>query len=450
MKRTNSMLTALVLACVLTPACKSDPVSGPSEPIEVGTLSSVSGDLASLGVDFNDATTLAIAEINDSGGVLDRKLKLVVEDDGTSPDGAKEGYVKLLARQVPVVLGPTTSGQVEAIIDLIASGNTVTIARTTTADRLSELADNGYFFRLVPADQHQTQLLASLVIDSGVEHLCLVHRRDIYGNNLATGVQQKLAASGKPINIIVSDYNPSASNLSGIIGKCDALVCKPGATNDGGVDSGDGGDGGTGGGGCTAPPPSKVGLMLITYIEDGALILDDAQTSGWSAKAQRFFFSDGPYDRGLLTRVKDASNLEGAQGTAPAGPDPDSPDGERFRKFVARYKSRFGREPSIFVENAYDSMYVAAIAMEIAKSTTPGAAIRDAMAKVSSPGGKKVPVGDWATIRSAIRAGEAIDFEGASGNVDFDPNGDLKPPYTYVVWKIENGQLVVSKRVPVP
>src|SRR5687767_13104075 len=218
--RPRRLLPLLVAACIVVPACSSDPPDGPGEPLEVGTLSSVSGDLASLGVDFNDATTLAISDINENGGVLDRDLKLVVEDDGTSPDGAKEGYAKLLARRVPVILGPTTSGQVEAIIDLIAGGNTVTIARTTTADRLSDLADNGYFFRLVPADRHQTQLLADLVLASGVEALCLVHRRDIYGTNLATGVQQKLAASGRSINVIVSDYNPSASNLSGIISKC--------------------------------------------------------------------------------------------------------------------------------------------------------------------------------------------------------------------------------------
>jgi ABC-type branched-subunit amino acid transport system substrate-binding protein len=186
--------------------------------------------------------------------------------------------------------------------------------------------------------------------------------------------------------------------------------------------------------------------MLITFIEDGALILDDAAKKGWSASRQKYFFSDGIYDRGLLTRVKDVTTIQGAQGTAPAGPDPNAPGGELLRKFVARYKDRYGREPSIFVENAFDAMYVAAAAMEIAKSAVPGTAIRDAMPKVSTPGGKRVTAGDWAGIRAAIRAGQPIDFEGASGPCDLDPAGDIKAPFTYVIWKVDAGGLVVAER----
>lgn len=433
-------LRPLVVAALAGFAACSEEASAPPPPIRVGTLTSVSGDLASLGLEFTDATSLALADINAAGGVLGRPLDLVVEDDGTSPEGAKAGLPKLLAAKVPVVLGPTTSGQVVEIVDLIGSGGTLTIGRTTTADQLSDLADNGYFFRLAPADAYQADLLVSLIREANLEHLCLVHRRDVYGNNLARRVQQKLQAGGPAVNVVESDYNASSSDLSGVIGRCDALVCPPGGAGDAG---------GGGGAPCTAPPPAKVGLMLITFIEDGALILDDAQRKGWSASKQRFYFSDGVYDRGILTRVKDVGNLEGALGTAPSGPDPARPEGEQLRKFVARYKDRYGREPSIFVENAYDAMYVAAIAMEISGSAAPGPAVRDAVAKVSVPGGKKVYAGDWAGIRAAIRAGTPIDFDGASGPVEFDAKGDIKPPYYYVVWKVEGGTLTVARRTVV-
>jgi branched-chain amino acid transport system substrate-binding protein/neutral amino acid transport system substrate-binding protein len=427
---------------VLAPSC-SDPAPAPtSAPIEVGTLSSVSGDLASVGLEFNDATSLALEDINASGGVLGRPVKLLVQDDGTTPDGAKEGYPKLLSAKVPFILGPTTSAQVSSIIDLIAGGSTVTIGRTTTADRLRDLPDNGLFYRLCPADVFQARVLVALAVDSGIEHLCLVHRRDIYGNNLAASVMEGLEGSGKGIEITTSEYDPSTSNVSGVIARCDALLCK------GGADGGAGGaDAGTGG--CVAPPPEKVGLMMISFIEDGALLMDDAAQRGWSAQRQKYFFSDGVYDRGILTRVKDVDALEGAIGTSPAGPDPALPEGEPLREFLARYKARFGRDPSVFVENAYDSMYVAAIAMEIAGLTTPGAALNDAMKKVSVPGGKKVHAGDWKGIREAIASKEPIDFVGASGTVDFDEQGDVLPPYNYIIWRIENGQLVVQRYVVV-
>lgn len=455
-----ALSSAAVGAGATTVSCKDDPVAATPQVLEIGTLTSVSGDLASLGLEFTDATSLAVEDINNAGGVLDRRISLVVQDDGTSPDGARDGYAKLLASRVPIVLGPTTSGQVDAIIDLIASGNTVTIGRTTTADKLSDLADNGFFFRLAPADVHQTEQLTKLVLESNVEHLCLVHRRDTYGSSLAASVQKKLNESGRAIDITVSEYNPSSADLSNVMSQCNAFVCPNGTgnpTNDAGpVDAGDGGDLDAGASvdsgspaSCVPPNPEKVGLMLLTYVEDGALILDDAERKGWSAKKHKFFAGDGVYDTGLLTRVKNADNLEGMRGTAPAGPDPNSPEGERLRKFVARYQQRFGKNPSIFIENSFDSMYIAAIAIEIAKTAVPGVAIREAMKKVSVPGGLKVNAGDWAGIRKAIRDGQAIDFEGASGTVDFDEKGDIRPPYNYVIWKVEGGQLIAERRVTI-
>ncbi len=425
-------LCAVMLAFGTAPlsvSCTSDDAADPP-PLDIGTLSSVSGDLASVGLEFVDATQLAIDDINASGGVLGRKVNLVVRDDGTSTSLARDGFVQLLSQRVPVILGPTTSGQVDSLIDLIANGNTVTIARTTTADKLRNLADNDYFYRLAPSDVYQTEELTKLVVESGINQLCLVHRRDTYGTNLAANVQQKLEARGGGVQVTVSSYEPSTSDLSSVMKPCDLLGCAGGPPTPG----------------CTTMPAEKVGLMLLTYIEDGALILDDAQRRGWSAKKHKLFFSDGVYDKSLLTRVSDPANLEGAVGTAPAGPDPAIPDGATLKRFKERYQARYRREPSIFIENAYDSMYVAAIAIEIAKTATPGPAIRDAMKRVSVAGGVKVQAGDWASIRAAIQAGKPIDFEGASGTVDFDEKGDVKAPYNYVIWRVENGQLVVARR----
>lgn len=441
-------LGGILLGCALVPgsisACSDDSSPAAPKDLEIGVLSSLSGDLASLGIEFNDASNLAVDDINAQGGVLDRQLKLVVQDDATSPEGAKAAFPKLAALKLPVVLGPTTSGQVAELAGQIASAGIVTIGRTTTADQLTDLSDNGYFFRITPADVFQAVVLTDVIKASGVESLCLVHRRDTYGKNLAQRVEDAL---GTTLKITTSEYDPARADLSSVMSACSALVCTPSA-GDAGADAGDvdGGDGGTSSAGCTAPPPEKVGLLLVTFVDDGALILDDAKKKGWSAKKQKFFFTDGAYDRGLLSRVKDLDNLEGARGTAPAGPNPDTSEGENFRRFQARYQQRYGRPAGIFVENAYDSVYIAAAALEIAKTAEAGEKVRDAMLKTSVPGGKKVTAGDWAGIRAAIRSGQPIDFEGASGPCDFDAKGDITPPYNYVIWTVSNGNLAVTDR----
>jgi ABC-type branched-subunit amino acid transport system substrate-binding protein len=422
----------------LVASCKED--AAPPEAagtLDIGTLTSVSGDLAALGLEFNDATQLAIDDINASGGILGRKINLVVRDDGTSTSQAYDGFLQLRNLHVPLVLGPTTSSQVDALVPLIATGNTVTVGRTTTADELTTIPDHGYFFRLAPSDKYQAQVLAQIIAASKIEHLCLVHRKDVYGNELSAKIEDQLktasaAIQAPAIDVTESVYDPTSSDLTSVMPQCASLIC------DSGADAGSP---------CAAPAPDKVGLLLVTYIEDGALILDDAKRRGWSAKKQQFFFTDGSYDRALLTRIKDPSNLEGAKGTAPAGPDPSLPEGELLRQFTAHYRDRYNHDPSLFIENAFDSMYVAAIAIEIAKTTTPGPAIRDAMKQVSVPGGLKVNAGDWTSIRQAIASGKPIDFVGASGECDFDDNGDVKPPYNYVIWTVEGGQIAVNDRV---
>ena len=70
------------------------------------------------------------------------------------------------------------------------------------------------------------------------------------------------------------------------------------------------------------------------------------------------------------------------------------------------------------------------------------------MVEVSKDGQKK-GINDFAAIKALIEAGTDFDYDGASGKIDFDENGDVTSG-TYEIWKIENSEFVTVTTVDFP
>jgi urea transport system substrate-binding protein len=91
---------------------------------EVGVLHSLSGPLAVDERHVVDATLLAIEEINEEGGLLGHKLKVVLRD-GFSDEKvfATEMQRMLTQDKVDVVFGCWTSGSRKAVLPSLTSNN---------------------------------------------------------------------------------------------------------------------------------------------------------------------------------------------------------------------------------------------------------------------------------------------------------------------------------------
>jgi branched-chain amino acid transport system substrate-binding protein/urea transport system substrate-binding protein len=92
------------------------PVVAQGAPIKVGAVQPFSGGLELFGNQAKLGLDLAVAEINDGGGILGRPLEVIYEDNKTDPKTSVEVTTKLIKRDEVVALtGPITSNARDAM-----------------------------------------------------------------------------------------------------------------------------------------------------------------------------------------------------------------------------------------------------------------------------------------------------------------------------------------------
>jgi branched-chain amino acid transport system substrate-binding protein len=103
--------TAALMVSAFTAACGSSPsTSGSSSPILIGTSLSLTGDFSADGQAYEKGYELWVHDINASGGLLGRQVKLVVLNDNSSPTQVDTNYTDLITvKHVNLVFGPFSS-----------------------------------------------------------------------------------------------------------------------------------------------------------------------------------------------------------------------------------------------------------------------------------------------------------------------------------------------------
>ncbi|HAG79731.1 MAG TPA: amino acid ABC transporter substrate-binding protein, partial [Cyanobacteria bacterium UBA12227] len=128
--------------------------------------------------------------------------------------------------------------------------------------------------------------------------------------------------------------------------------------------------------------------------------------------------------------------LGGAIGTVPGA------NGKGLEAFTKLWKEKTNKEVTAYVPHSYDAAALLMLAAEAAKANT-GEGIKSKIREVSAGG---TEVTDLCQAMEMVRKGEDINYQGASGNVDIDENGDVIGDYD--TWKVEtDGKLDVTGKV---
>src|SRR5690606_17017275 len=156
-------------------------------------------------------------------------------------------------------------------------------------------------------------------------------------------------------------------------------------------------------------------LLVLAYANgSGKTVLQQAIESG---DFTQYLGADGVVDDVLLEGFPQGA-LEGFIAMRPA-----EPTGAGTDAFEAVAEAAGVTIGSTFPQQSYDALFLIALALE--KNGGPGEGLSQALRDVANAPGEVVLPGEWSKAVELIKAGTDIDYQGASGPVEFDENGDV-------------------------
>lgn len=198
------MCFALLAGCTKkeTPASEA-PSEAPSEPIKVGVIAPLTGDVATYGIAVRDAVKLYIDTLNDAGGVGGRQVELVIYDDKGDATEATNAYNKLTTSDdVVAIIGSVTSTPTIAVAQISAADNVPMITGTATHPDVTTYGNN--MFRSCFLDPFQGTTMVNFAVSQGYETAGVIYNMsDAY----STGLYESFvaAAQEKGLEIVATE-----------------------------------------------------------------------------------------------------------------------------------------------------------------------------------------------------------------------------------------------------
>lgn len=153
--RTNSIGNVIVcILLLLTFSCSAP------EPYIIGFLGGMTGGLSDISIAGRNGVILAIEEVNRKGGILDRKVELLIKDDKGDPESALQSMASFADKGVVGVIGPMTSEISRVTAPLAQQEEIVMISPTANSADFSGQGD--FFFRVSSTDRDEAHQLADL------------------------------------------------------------------------------------------------------------------------------------------------------------------------------------------------------------------------------------------------------------------------------------------------
>lgn len=135
------------------------PTAASVAEIPIGVYAALTGPTATFGRATRDGAQLAADEINAAGGLLDRQIRLHVEDDQGRPEEAASVVTRLItSREVVALIGENASSRSLAAAPIAQSAKVPMISPSSTNPAVTEKGD--YIFRVCFIDSYQGDAIA--------------------------------------------------------------------------------------------------------------------------------------------------------------------------------------------------------------------------------------------------------------------------------------------------
>lgn len=170
----SSMLRFLALAAI--PFSAALPASA---QIKIGVTISTTGPAAAIGIPSKNAMLLWPKEI------AGKKVEYVILDDASDPTNAVRNTRKLTAEEhVDIIVGPNTTPNALAMLDVIAEAETPMITLAASASIVEPMdAKRTWAFKMPQNDSHMATILTQHMAENNVKTVGFIGFSDAYGEN---------------------------------------------------------------------------------------------------------------------------------------------------------------------------------------------------------------------------------------------------------------------------
>ncbi len=342
-----TLIFSLILSLSVTGCAKKEEGGKTEEPevIKVGVVTPLTGDVATFGQSTKKAAEMAVEEINGKGGVLGKKIELVIEDDRNDPKETANVVRKLIDQdKVIAIIGSLTSKCSLAGMPIANSKKIPMISNASTNPKVTQTGP--YAFRVCFIDDFQGEVMAKFAYeDLGAKKAAVLY--DI-GNDYTKGLAEFFIAKFKELGgevVAVETYqqadNDFNAQLTSIKGKNPDVI------------------------------------FLPDYYQKVSLIAKQARGLGITAQ---FLGGDG-WDSPELVKLGGDAVEGGYFSNHYSQEDPDP----KTQEFIKKFEEKYGEKPDALAALAYDAVYFLVEEIEKAGKADP-VAIRDALEEVGKAG----------------------------------------------------------------
>ena len=372
------IILLLILSLGICGCSKED-----SSQIKIGVIAELTGDVPAVGASCKNAAEMAVAEVNDSGGIQlgDKKyrIKLLIEDNAGKADQSASSAQKLITQQkVTAIVGPNASRYALPAAEIAETSKVVLITPWSTAPKATLDSRTGtskkYVFRACFIDPFQGRVLAKFALDNLKlkKAAVLYDVASEYNKGIAEFFKEVYEQNGGKV-VAFETYTTNDKDFSSQLTKIKQA----------------------------APDV----IFLPNYYSEVPLQIQQAKRLGITVP---FIGSDSWGSEELIKLCgKDCNDYYfSTHYAADASTD-------ATQKFIATYKTKYGTTPDDVAALTYDSFGLLWQALKTA-GKNDRQAVRDALAKIPQ-------------------------YEGVTGNMQFK-EGSGDPVKSAVILKIKDGK----------
>ncbi len=191
------------------------------DTIKIGVTQPLTGAFAASGNYVTQGAKIAEEQINAAGGVLGKKIQLIVEDNKSNPTEAVSTAEKLITREkVPVMLGAWSSTLTLAVMPKLEEYKVPMLVETSSSGKITT-SGNPFIFRISPTSEMEAKAFSPLFKKMNIKKADFLATNNDFG----LGASKEFSAAAKAAGVqvgVMETMDPKATDFSAQLAKIKA------------------------------------------------------------------------------------------------------------------------------------------------------------------------------------------------------------------------------------